>query len=90
MSTPTEYFRWWIVDEVTGKRWLTWYAMTRAQAAERFPDAEPDLRTRGVRELRAPAPGELYGNTRPAGRDVALIRQALITSGVAMSFGSIA
>ena len=62
MPTPTEYFRWYIVDERTGKRRLTRYAMTRADAAERYPGAEPDLRTREVRDL--PEPGELHGNTR--------------------------
>ena len=34
--------------------------MTRADAAERYPDAEPDLRTREVRDL--PEPGEVHGN----------------------------
>jgi len=63
MTTPTEFFRWYITDERTGKRRLTRYAMTRAEAAERYPDAEPDLRTREVRNL--PEPGEARGNTRP-------------------------
>ena len=63
MAGPTEFFRWYITDERTGKRRLTRYAMTRAEAAERFPDAEPDLRTREVRNL--PEPGEAHGNTRP-------------------------
>jgi len=62
MTTPTEFFRFWIIDERTGKRRVTTYAMTRQQAAERFPGAEPDLRTREVRNLSEP--GELYGNTR--------------------------
>jgi hypothetical protein len=48
MTTPTDFFRWFNVDERTGKR----------------PDAEPDLRTREVRD--SPEPGELHGNTRPA------------------------
>jgi len=65
MATPTEYFRWYITDERTGKRRLTTYAMTRADAVERFPDAEPDLGTREVRDL--PEPGEMRGNTRPPG-----------------------
>ena len=64
MPTPTEFFRWWITDERTGKRRLTRYAMTRADAAERFgDDVEPDPHSREVRELRAP--GELRNNTRP-------------------------
>jgi hypothetical protein len=37
----------------------------REQAAERFPDAEPDLQSREVRNV--PAPGELHGNTLPPG-----------------------
>jgi len=63
MPTPTEFFRWWITDERPGKRRLTRYAMTRGEAAERFPEgAEPDLRTREVRML--DEPGELHGNTK--------------------------
>jgi hypothetical protein len=65
MSTPTECFRWWITDERTGKRRLTRYAMTREQAGERFPDAEPDLQSREVGDL--PEPGEAGGNGRPPG-----------------------
>jgi|KBSSwiStaDraftv2_1062776.scaffolds.fasta_scaffold57165_2 hypothetical protein len=45
------------------KRRLTTYAMTRADAAERFPDAEPDLGTHEVRNL--PEPGDVRSNTRP-------------------------
>jgi hypothetical protein len=63
MPTATEFFRWWIIDERTGKRRLTRYAMTRDQAAERYPGAEPDLQTREVREVREP--GEEQGNWRP-------------------------
>ena len=63
VTSPTEFFRWWIVDERTGKRRLTRYAMTRADAVERYPGAEPDLRTREVRNLQEP--GEARGNTRP-------------------------
>jgi hypothetical protein len=63
MATPTEFFRWWIIDERTGRRRLTTYAMTREQAAERYPGAEPDLRTREVRNL--PDRGEARGNSRP-------------------------
>jgi len=37
--------------------------MTRADAAERFTDAEPELGTREVRNL--PEPGEVRRNTRP-------------------------
>ena len=55
--------RQWITDERTGKRRLTSYAMTRADAAERFQDAEPDLGTREIRDF--PEPGERRGNTRP-------------------------
>ena len=63
MPTPTEFFRWWIVDERTGKRRLTSYAMTRANAMERYPGAEPDMRTREVRDL--PEPGSVHGNWKP-------------------------
>ena len=65
MPTPTEFFKFWIVDERTGKRRLTTYKLTRAQAADRYPGAEPDLQTREVRNL--PERGEALGNTRPPG-----------------------
>jgi hypothetical protein len=62
---PTEFFKWWVPDERRpGKKRLTRYMMTREQAAERFPGAEPDLRTLEVRNL--PEPGdEMPSNTRP-------------------------
>ena len=63
MAVPTEFFRWYVTDERTGKRLLTRYAMTRADAAERYPDAEPALDTREVRDL--PEPGKVRSNTRP-------------------------
>ena len=63
MPVPTEFFRWYIVDERTGKRRLTRFAMMREQAAEGYPGAEPNLHTREVRNL--PEPGELHGNTKP-------------------------
>ena len=60
---PTEFFKFWITDERTGKRRLTTYKMTRAEAAERYADAEPDLQTREVRT--SPPKGEMHGNSRP-------------------------
>lgn len=45
MPTPTEFFRFWILDERTGKRRLTTYKLTRADAERQFPGAEPDLQT---------------------------------------------
>ena len=59
MPTPT------ITDERTGKRRLTRYAMTRAEATERFPGAEPDLQRRELRNV--PDRGEQRGNSRPPG-----------------------
>jgi hypothetical protein len=41
MPIETEYFRWYITDEVTGKRRLATYKMDPKSALERFPDAEP-------------------------------------------------
>jgi len=35
MAVPTEFYRWWITDERTGKRRLTTYKLTRADAAHR-------------------------------------------------------
>ena len=63
MSTPTEFFRWWITDERTGERRLTTYKLTRADAERAFPEAEPDLQTHEVRDL--PDPGEAPANSRP-------------------------
>ena len=65
MSTPTEFFRWWIVDERTGKRRRTTYKLTRANAERAFPSAEPDPQSREVRDL--PEPGEVLANSRPGG-----------------------
>ena len=45
MAAPTEVFRWWIVDQVSGKRVLTSYKLTRAQAALSFARAEPNVDT---------------------------------------------
>jgi hypothetical protein len=39
VTTPTEFFRWWIVDERTGKRRLTSYKLTRADAERQFREA---------------------------------------------------
>ena len=63
-TNPTEFFHWYVTDERSGKRRLTSYRFTRAQAVERYPDAEPDLRTREVRHL--PEPGEAAANSRPS------------------------
>ena len=65
MSTPTEFFRWWIIDERTGERRLTTYKVTRAVAARAFPGAEPDLQTREVRDL--VNPDQPPANRRPEG-----------------------
>jgi hypothetical protein len=60
MSIPTEFFRWWITDERTGKRRRTTYKLTRANAERQFPGCEPDLQSREVRDC--PEPGEFSGN----------------------------
>ena len=62
MSIPTEFFRWWIIDERTGERRLTTYKLSRAHAERAFPGAEPDLQTREVRDL--PKPDRLPANSR--------------------------
>ena len=61
MFTPTEFYRWWIVDEVTGERVLTPYKLTCAHAAMAFPGAEPELQTRELRDLGI----DPWGTTRP-------------------------
>lgn len=63
MAKQVEYFRWWIVDERTGKRRRTTYAMDRETALERFPAAEPDPATRKTRTHYEP--GEAPANTKP-------------------------
>ena len=54
MPTETELFRWWVTDEVTRRRRKTSFRMDRATAAERYPDAEPDLSSRELRTTYAP------------------------------------
>jgi hypothetical protein len=66
MSTPTEFFRWWIADERTGKRRLTTFKLSRADAEKAFPGAEPDLQTREVRNL--PDKAQAPPNSRPGGK----------------------
>jgi hypothetical protein len=65
MSTPTEFFRWWITDERTGQDRLTTDKLTRADAQRAFPGAEPDLQSREVRDLLDPSEGP--ANSRPGG-----------------------
>ena len=64
MAVPTEFFRWYIVDdERTGKRRLTTTHLSRENAQRRFPGAEPDLRSREFRNLRSD--DETGGDTLP-------------------------
>jgi hypothetical protein len=65
MSTPTEFFCWWIIDEPTGERRLTRFKLSRAHAQRAFPGAEPALETREVREL--PDEGQPPPGSRPGG-----------------------
>jgi len=51
MTRPTEFYRWWIADEVTGERVLTPYKLSRENAALAFPASEPALETCEVRNL---------------------------------------
>jgi len=63
MTNQVEFFKWWFVDERTGKRRLTTYKLSRGDAERAFPGTEPDLQTRELRNL----PGVLDGlrNSRP-------------------------
>ena len=45
----TEYFRWWYVDEGTGRRRRSRHHMTVEEAQTRWPGATPALKTRIVR-----------------------------------------
>ena len=64
MSQVTEFYRWWIIDPVTGERVLTPYKLTSAHAALAFPGAEPDLQTREARDL-PDLSRDPWGNSRP-------------------------
>ena len=65
MSTLTEFFCWWVVEERTGERLLTRFKLTRVDAQRAFPGAEPDLQTREVRNL--PDDNDLPAHSRPDG-----------------------
>lgn len=62
MTDVTEYFNWWVVDELTGAAQLTRYKLSRANAQRAFPGAEPDVQTREVHALTEP--GELSRGRR--------------------------
>lgn len=64
MTIPTLFYRWWIIDPVTGERVVTPYKLTSAHAALAFPGAEPDLTTRESREL-SDLSRDPWSNTRP-------------------------
>lgn len=49
MKEPVVLWKWWIVDERTGKRRLTRYRMTEADALARHPGAERDPASREER-----------------------------------------
>jgi len=42
----TEYFRWWVVDTVTGERQRTNTHLNREDARRLYPGAVPDLSSR--------------------------------------------
>jgi hypothetical protein len=54
-----EYFRWWVVDQITGRRELTDHRLSREDAQRRFPGAVPDWRSREFREE------ELFADSLP-------------------------
>ena len=66
MPNPTEFFNWYIRDERTGERRLTTYKLSRADAERAFPEAEPDLQTRELRNL--PGADEKPPSSRPGGK----------------------
>jgi hypothetical protein len=51
MSSPTEFYQWWIVDDRTSELRRTPYKLTRADAQRAFAGAQSDLATREVRDL---------------------------------------
>jgi len=54
-----EYFRWWVVDQRTGKRLLTDERISREDAQSQFPGAVPEPQTREFRE------DELFADSLP-------------------------
>lgn len=57
MDTPaTGFYKWWIVDAGTGERRLTTSKLSRANAKRAFPGAEPDLKTRELRDVQVAGP----------------------------------
>jgi hypothetical protein len=48
---PTEFYKWFVTDPETGARKRTTYRMSREDAEQRFPVAEPDPTTREVHNL---------------------------------------
>ena len=63
MPAATEYFQFGVVEERIGKRALTAYKLSRADAARAFPGAEADLASREVRDVGHP--GDTPANSRP-------------------------
>jgi hypothetical protein len=63
MTTTTEFYKWWVVDERSGERRLTPYKLTRIDAERAFADAQPDLATGDVRSLTNA--GEAPADSRP-------------------------
>ena len=52
MSKPTEFWKWWTTDGVTGKRRQTTYLLTREVAVERFGnDVQPVSGSMEMRSL---------------------------------------
>jgi len=45
-----EYFRWWVVDQLTGERSRTRAHLNRDDAQRLFPGAVPDLPSREFRD----------------------------------------
>ena len=65
MSSPTEFYNWWVVDERTGELQLTPYKLTCVDATRAFGNAQPNLASREVRNLISA--GEALANSRPGG-----------------------
>jgi len=63
MPAATEYFQFGVVEERIGKRALTAYKLSRADAARAFPGAEADLTSCEVRDVARP--GDTPANSRP-------------------------
>ncbi|HEV7574930.1 MAG TPA: hypothetical protein VGO85_02710 [Caldimonas sp.] len=65
MTRTIEFYKWWILDERSGKRSLTRFRLSPVDAARAFPGAKPARCTLEVRYL--PDAADAPASSRPDG-----------------------